>query len=150
MNRLDPDCDFCAIIAGTRDAEIVYRDEDVVAFLDKRPLFAGHTLVVPAWHVETLGELPDHDLARVMRVVRALSRAMESGLMSQGSFVAINNRVSQSVPHLHVHVVPRVKGDGLRGFFWPRSKYAGDDERHQVGGLVRQSLERELESDAER
>jgi len=141
-------CPFCAIVSGERAAEVIYRDEAVVAFLDQRPLFAGHTLVVPTSHIETLGEMSGSDLSQVMRVVKALSRAMESGLQAQGSFVAINNRVSQSVPHLHVHVVPRTKGDGLRGFFWPRSAYANDELRHQVGAALRAALERELESDA--
>jgi histidine triad (HIT) family protein len=138
-------CTFCAIVAARHDAEIVYRDGDVVAFLDHRPLFPGHTLVVPVRHVETLGDLPDDLVVPLMRIVRAASRAMESGLAAQGSFVAENNRVSQSVPHLHFHVVPRTKGDGLRGFFWPRSKYAGADEIAQVGALVREAIHRELD-----
>lgn len=137
-------CPFCSIIAGTDPDGVVYRSEQVVAFLDTRPLFPGHLLVVPVAHVETLGELPGELLAPLMRLVQAASRAMESGLGAQGSFVAVNNRVSQSVPHLHVHVVPRTKGDGLKGFFWPRTKYAGDAERDAVADRLRDALAREL------
>jgi len=144
MGSLNVGCAFCEIVSGDRSAQVVYRDEGTVAFLDRRPLFAGHTLVVPSRHIETLGDLPDDEMAAVMRVVRGLSRAMESGLGSGGSFVAINNRVSQSVPHVHVHVVPRSKGDGLKGFFWPRTGYAGDQDAERVAGLVRAALESEL------
>jgi len=144
MDTTTPGCAFCAIASGETTAEIVYRDQWVIAFLDSRPLFPGHTLVVPVEHVETLGDLPDSEMAHVMRVVRALSRAMESGLGAQGSFVAVNNRVSQSVPHMHVHVVPRTRGDGLHGFFWPRNTYANDEAMHQVGALVSQAVQREL------
>lgn len=144
MTSTPHSCPFCAIIAGHDPDGIVYRDDDVVAFLDQRPLFRGHTLVVPSEHVQTLGELPAEALAPLMRVVQALTRAMESGLGAQGSFVAVNNRVSQSVPHLHVHVVPRSKGDGLKGFFWPRMTYASDEERSSVAREVAEALAREL------
>ncbi len=133
----DPACPFCAIFAGTAPAEVVLRDEVAVAFLDRRPLFPGHVLVVPTDHVVTLPELVDVGpfFERVQRVAAALPIA----LGSQGSFVANNNVVSQSVAHLHVHVVPRTKGDGLRGFFWPRSTY-GSGEAAAVATRVRQAL----------
>jgi histidine triad (HIT) family protein len=119
---LDPSCPFCAIIAGTAPAEVVLRDDVALAFLDRTPLFPGHVLVVPTDHVVTLPDLVAVGpfFERVQRVAAAVPPA----LGAQGSFVANNNVVSQSVAHLHVHVVPRTKGDGLRGFFWPRTKYA--------------------------
>jgi histidine triad (HIT) family protein len=133
----DPACPFCAIVAGTAPAEVVLRDEVAVAFLDRTPLFPGHVLVVPTDHVVTLPELTDVGpfFERVQRVAAALPIA----LGSQGSFVANNNVVSQSVAHLHVHVVPRTKGDGLRGFFWPRTKY-GSGEAAAVATRVREAL----------
>jgi len=142
--KSSPTCPFCAIIAGADPGGVVYRSNDVVAFLDQRPLFPGHLLVAPAEHVETLGELPEALLGGLMRVVQAASRIMESELGAQGSFVAVNNRVSQSVPHLHVHVVPRTKGDGLKGFFWPRTKYASDEERDAMAVRLAEALAREL------
>lgn len=145
MTHSPTSCSFCDIIAGEKDAEVVYRDDQVVAFLDQRPLFPGHTLVVPVRHVETLGDLPKDLLVPLTTVVQATARAMESGLSAQGSFVAVNNRVSQSVPHLHVHVVPRRSGDGLRGFFWPRGKYESDSDRALVGNALRSAIERELQ-----
>lgn len=121
-------CLFCDIAVGEVPADVVLADDDFVAFLDIRPVFKGHTLLVPRQHVVTLPELPaglrDGFLERAQR----LSTAMLEGLGAQGSFVAMNNTVSQSVPHLHCHVVPRTKGDGLKGFFWPRTKYADADE----------------------
>jgi histidine triad (HIT) family protein len=122
-------CVFCGIVAGSVPAAIVAEDDDVVAFLDVRPLFKGHVLVVPRAHVVTLAELPPSSLPRFFGVVQRLSRAVPEALAAEGSFVAMNNIVSQSVPHLHAHVVPRKKGDGLKGFFWPRTKYASDAER---------------------
>lgn len=142
------DCAFCRIVSGDTEAEIVYRDGDVVAFLDQRPVFLGHILVIPTRHVEVLGDLADELVMPLMTVVRAGARAMESGLCAEGSFVAVNSRVSQSVPHLHVHVVPRTKGDGLKGFFWPRTKYESAAQLASVGALVRQSIERELAGNA--
>ena len=116
-------CLFCAIVAGDEPAEVVLRADGCTGFLDTRPLFAGHVLLVPDEHVVTLPELPaamrDPFLAQAQR----LATAMVEVLDAQGSFVALNNIVSQSVPHLHLHVVPRTKGDGLRGFFWPRTRY---------------------------
>jgi histidine triad (HIT) family protein len=117
---------FCRIIAGEQPAHMVFSDDVAVAFLDFRPLFVGHTLVMPRDHHETLDDLPVDLVDPLFRRVRRLSAMMETHLGAQGSFVAMNNRVSQSVPHLHVHVVPRTKGDGLKGFFWPRTKYESD------------------------
>ena len=118
-------CVFCAIIAGRVAADVVYDDAAVLAFLDHRPLLPGHVLVVPKAHHETLGDLPPDLLGPLFAAVRLLTRAVERGLGAEGSFVAVNNRVSQSVPHLHVHVVPRRKGDGLfaRNFVWQRRPY---------------------------
>ena len=127
MSR-SPGCVFCRIVAGDEPAHVVFSDDMAIAFLDVRPLFVGHTLVLPRDHHETLADLPLDVIDPLFRRVRRLSTVMETQLGAGGSFVAMNNRVSQSVPHLHVHVVPRTKGDGLRGFFWPRTRY--DDEDH--------------------
>ncbi len=121
-------CLFCAIVAGEAPAAVVLDEPDFVAFLDIRPVFKGHTLVVPRQHVETLPDLPAGLRDPFLEVAQRLSQGVKDALGAQGSFVAINNTVSQSVPHLHLHVVPRTKGDGLRGFFWPRTKYADDAE----------------------
>jgi histidine triad (HIT) family protein len=133
-------CTFCAIVAGDVPAHRVLEDDGFVAFLDIRPLFPGHVLVVPRPHVETLTDLPAADAGPLFERVRALAGAMELALGAQGSFVAVNNRVSQSVPHLHVHVVPRTKGDGLRGFFWPRQRYGSDEEAAAVADRLRSAL----------
>ena len=122
------DCLFCRIVSGELPATIVYEDDNSVAFLDHRPLFHGHTLLIPREHVETLGELSREIVGPYFEAAQLLSRAVESAIDAEGTFVALNNRVSQSVPHLHVHVVPRRKKDGLKGFFWPRTKYHRDDE----------------------
>jgi histidine triad (HIT) family protein len=123
-------CVFCGVVDGSVQAAVVFRDEIAVAFLDHRPLFPGHVLVVPAGHVETLVDLPTDSVLAYFRRVQAVAAAVPRALGAQGTFVAINNVVSQSVPHLHVHVVPRTRGDGLRGFFWPRTRYAeGEAER---------------------
>ncbi|MBI1897538.1 MAG: HIT family protein [Acidobacteria bacterium] len=121
-------CIFCSIIARERTAHIVHETEDCLVFLDSRPLFPGHCLVATKQHVETLLDLPDPLLKPLLAAARLIARAVERGLGAEGSFVAVNNRVSQSVPHLHVHVIPRRKGDGLKGFFWPRTPYR--DEKH--------------------
>jgi histidine triad (HIT) family protein len=121
-------CTFCAIVSADVPAAMVLEEEHVVAFLDARPLFKGHTLLVPREHVATLPELPAELRDPFLEAAQRLSRVMTTALGAQGSFVALNNTVSQSVPHLHLHVVPRTKGDGLRGFFWPRTKYERPDE----------------------
>ncbi|SCL27887.1 histidine triad (HIT) family protein [Micromonospora nigra] len=117
---------FCGIVAGEVPAFRVADEPDGLAFLDTRPVFKGHVLVVPRPHLVTLADLPPEALAGYFGLVRRLAVAVESGLGAGGTFVAMNNKVSQSVPHLHTHVVPRTKGDGLRGFFWPRTRYADD------------------------
>ena len=117
----------CQIIAGELDAAVVLRTDDVVAFLDHRPVFKGHVLVAPVRHVDTLLDLPTGLMTPLLSQVQRVAGAVVDALGAQGSFVAINNVVSQSVPHLHVHVVPRTKGDGLRGFFWPRTSYAAGE-----------------------
>jgi histidine triad (HIT) family protein len=121
-------CLFCAIAAGEIPSAMVLRDDDVAAFLDARPVFKGHVLVVPRAHIPTLADVPAAGLATLFAAVQRVARAVEAGLGADGTFVAMNNKVSQSVPHLHVHVVPRRKKDGLRGFFWPRVRYASDAE----------------------
>ena len=124
----DEHCIFCKIVRGTIAAHKVFEDEVSLAFLDHRPLFPGHTLFVTKSHIETLLEMPEPLLKPVFANVQLLSRAIMQGMRAEGTFVAINNRVSQSVPHFHVHIVPRRKGDGLKGFFWPRRAYHGEEE----------------------
>ncbi len=136
------DCLFCRIIAGDEPTFIVLDSPDVLAFLDTRPLFKGHTLVCPRTHVATLDELPNTLVVPLFGAAQQLAAGMPEVLGAQGSFVAINNVVSQSVPHLHVHVVPRTKGDGLRGFFWPRTKYADDAEAQGHADRLRAVVER--------
>jgi histidine triad (HIT) family protein len=135
-----PGCLFCAIAAGDVPASIVYRDDDVAAFLDARPVFKGHVLVVPRAHVPTLLDVPVDRLGTLFAAVQRVARAVEAGVGADGTFVAMNNKVSQSVPHLHVHVVPRKKKDGLRGFFWPRVTYADDAEREAFAAKIRDAL----------
>ena len=136
------DCLFCRIVSGEIPAVIVYEDKNTVAFLDHRPLFPGHLLLVPREHFETLGDLPATQIEPLFTNAQLLSRAVESALEAEGSFVAMNNRVSQSVPHLHVHVVPRRRKDGLKGFFWPRTKYKSDEEmqitREKISAKIKQ------------
>ncbi|HXH56038.1 MAG TPA: HIT family protein [Iamia sp.] len=136
-------CVFCALVAGEGPAAVVLNDDGFLGFLDRRPLFVGHTLLVPKVHHETLTDLPPDLVGPLFARARLLAGVMETELGSEGSFVAINNRVSQSVAHLHVHVVPRTKGDGLRGFFWPRTTYADDEEMAAIATRIRAALERE-------
>jgi histidine triad (HIT) family protein len=136
-----PACAFCAIVAGSTAAHEVLRDEVAVAFLDRRPLFDGHTLLVPRDHHETLVDLPPDEVGPLFSRARRLARAMETALGAAGSFVALNNRISQSVPPLHVHVVPRNRKDGLRGFFWPRGSYRDDDHAATVAARLRDALD---------
>lgn len=125
------DCIFCAIVAGDAEADVVLDEPGFLAFLDRRPVFKGHVLLVPREHVVTLPDLPASERDGFLAAAQRLATAVVEGLGAQGSFVAMNNVVSQSVPHLHLHVVPRTKGDGLRGFFWPRTKYAeGESAEH--------------------
>jgi histidine triad (HIT) family protein len=122
---------ICQIVSGELDAAVVAREEEVIAFLDHRPVFKGHVLIAPTRHVENLLSLPSSLMVPLLTMAQRVASAIGAALGSQGTFVAINNVVSQSIPHLHVHVVPRTKGDGLRGFFWPRTHYAaGEIERY--------------------
>lgn len=133
-------CAFCAIVAGETQATVVLEDDDLIGFLDLRPVFKGHVLLIPRQHCATLDQLPaelrDPFLAAAQRLCVAMTR-----IGAQGSFVAINNTVSQSVPHLHCHVVPRTKGDGLRGFFWPRTRYDGPADQAGWAERIRAALE---------
>jgi histidine triad (HIT) family protein len=135
-------CPFCEIVAGRQPAHVVMDDDVALAFLDARPLFPGHTLLVPREHHETLADLPAPLVGPYFARAQRLAAAMESadGMGAAGSFVAINNRISQSVPHLHTHVVPRNRKDGLRGFFWPRSRYGDDAEAAAVAARLRDAL----------
>ena len=135
------DCLFCGIVAGRTPAAMVLDEPDVVAFLDRRPVFKGHTLLVPREHVVTLPDLPAGLRDGFLAAAQRLATAMTEALGAEGSFVAVNNVVSQSVPHLHLHVVPRTKGDGLRGFFWPRHKYDDDAEMDRYADRLRAVLE---------
>jgi histidine triad (HIT) family protein len=135
-------CLFCGIVNGEVNASFVFQDDVSMAFLDHRPLFPGHCLLVPRSHFETLSDLPADLFKPFFQNVQLLARAVESAMEAEGSFVAINNRVSQSVPHLHVHIVPRRRKDGLKGFFWPRNKYKGDAELLEVEKLVKAAVAR--------
>src|SRR5689334_3310258 len=135
-----PECLFCRIAAREVAAPVVFEDEYTIVFLDHRPVFPGHCLVVPRQHYETLTDLPDAVVSPLFTLTRSVSRAVEEALGADGSFVAINNRVSQSVPHLHVHVVPRRKKDGLRGFFWPRTKYHDEQEAESMRVSIHDAL----------
>jgi len=135
-------CVFCEIAKGEVSAHVVYSDDLTLAFLDFRPLFPGHTLLIPRDHVETLAELPEVMLTPFFASAQLLSRAMEEIMGAEGSFVAMNNRVSQSVPHLHAHIVPRRRKDGLRGFFWPRTKYDSDEAMAEVAAELRDGVAR--------
>ena len=137
-----PGCAFCAIVSGG-DSHVVLDDDGCLAFLDHRPVFPGHCLLVPKDHVETLADLPVEQVAPFFLRARALAAAVETGMDADGTFVAINNRVSQSVPHLHVHVVPRRKKDGLRGFFWPRLRYKSPEAMRDAQSRIRAALEKQ-------
>ena len=137
MNRA---CKFCQIMAGERPGLEVLADEISFAFLDDRPLFPGHVLLVPKTHYQTLQDLPVELLGPLFANARLLARAVEEGLGAEGTFVAINNRVSQSVPHLHIHVVPRRRKDGLKGFFWPRHKYRDEDHMREVQQILQAAI----------
>jgi histidine triad (HIT) family protein len=135
------DCVFCGIIAGDVPAHVVFSDDVAIGFLDARPVFKGHVLVAPVEHYVTLADLPAGLVGPLFTRVQRVSAAMPAALGAQGSFVGENNVVSQSVPHLHVHVVPRTKGDGLRGFFWPRGRYADDAEAAGYAARLRDALQ---------
>ena len=133
-------CLFCAIVAGSEPAYVVAETDMTLAFLDIRPLFPGHTLLVPKPHYEVLADLPADLVAPYFTEAQRLAAAMEPAFEAAGSFLGINNRVSQSVPHLHTHIVPRNRKDGLRGFFWPRTKYGSPDEAEAAAGRLRAAL----------
>src|ERR1700681_1640863 len=139
-DKLDPDCAFCKILRDPAGNDIVYENESSLAFLDHRPLFPGHCLVIPKIHLETIHDLPDSLLAPFFSAVKMLAAAIEQAMQAQGTFIAANNRISQSVPHFHVHVVPRKKSDALKGFFWPRGKYKTQEEIASVVGALRSAI----------
>ncbi|HMF78306.1 MAG TPA: HIT family protein [Bryobacteraceae bacterium] len=140
-SSVDPDCLFCKIIAGKERGLSVYQSHDVSAFLDIHPLFPGHVLLCPRQHYETLLDLPASLSGPLMAATQLLAKAVETAVDADGTFIAMNNRVSQTVPHLHVHIVPRRRRDGLKGFFWPRHPYRDDFARE----AVRAAIEREVE-----
>jgi histidine triad (HIT) family protein len=134
-------CVFCEIVGGERPAHRVLEDDACLGFLDARPVFAGHVLLIPRTHYETFADLPSGLVEPLFANAQRLARAVEAGLGADGTFVAMNNKVSQSVPHLHVHIVPRKKKDGLRGFFWPRQKYSNEEDAARVAALIRGALD---------
>jgi histidine triad (HIT) family protein len=139
-------CLFCKIASGELAAPVVFEDDQSLAFLDHRPLFSGHCLLIPRVHVETMGDLPKDRIGPLFTMAQTLCRAVEEALGAEGSFLAINNRVSQSVPHLHIHIVPRHKKDGLRGFFWPRGKYRDESDAEAVRLAIHNAVERVKQS----
>jgi histidine triad (HIT) family protein len=138
----DEECAFCEIVTGHIDCVRVFEDEDTLAFLDHRPLFPGHCLLITKRHIRTLADLPPSLIEPVFLNVRMLAIAVQNAMNAEGSFIAVNNIVSQSVPHFHAHAVPRRKGDGLRGFMWPRHKYASVEEAQAVGDAIRKEIAR--------
>jgi histidine triad (HIT) family protein len=137
---LPSDCAFCAIATGEAQAHVVFEDEVSLAFLDNRPLFPGHSLLIPRSHHETIWDLPDELVEPYFANARRLAAAIREAMGAEGAFVALNNVVSQSVPHLHAHLVPRNRKDGLRGFFWPRTKYRSEEEADAAATAVRRAL----------
>jgi len=136
------ECVFCAIQSSPADVTRVFEDDDTFVFLDHKPLFPGHCLLITKRHVATLADLPPSLVHVVFDNVRIVSMAVQRAMNAEGTFVAINNTVSQSVPHFHVHIVPRRKRDGLRGFFWPRRKYGSGEEAAAFAGAIRKEIER--------
>ena len=134
------ECIFCSIVSGRNQAAIVYKDSFSIAFLDKTPLFPGHTLLLPRNHVSELEALSPEETGLLFNTARLLTTAVERATSAQGTFIAVNNTVSQSVPHLHVHIVPRTKGDGLRGFFWPRKKYGNEEEMMDMAERISEEM----------
>ena len=135
-------CGFCEIVVGESGAHVVFEDEVSLAFLDNRPLFPGHSLLVPREHHEAIWDLPDELVCALVANARLLALAIKDAMGAQGAFVAANNVVSQSVPHFHVHIVPRNRKDGLRGFFWPRRKYGSDEEVAAAAERIRAAVAR--------
>lgn len=143
-----PDCVFCKIINGEVETAIVFEDDQTLGFLDHRPLFPGHVLLIPKQHFETLADLPAELLPAFFQRVQFISRVVENAMNAEGTFVAMNNRVSQSVPHLHVHVVPRRRKDGLKGFFWPRTKYPDEKHIDETKKILRSEIDRLKKNDS--
>lgn len=141
MAAEDSGCVFCKIARRQLPASVVYETDDVIAFLDSHPLFPGHVLLCPREHCATLMDVPKNLSGALMDATQLLAGAVESAMSAEGTFIAVNNRVSQTVPHLHIHVVPRRRGDGLRGFFWPRNRYKDDQARE----AARTAIEREVQ-----
>ena len=139
-DAITANCRFCGIIRGEVSSAAVFEDQISLAFLDHRPVFPGHCLLVPKEHFATLSDLPAPFLGPLFRNAQLLARAIEQGLLAEGTFVAINNRVSQSVPHLHIHVVPRRKKDGLKGFFWPRQSYHDGEHLASVQRALQEAI----------
>ncbi|HXM46801.1 MAG TPA: HIT family protein [Pyrinomonadaceae bacterium] len=133
-------CTFCKVVRGEVSPRIIFEDELSLAFLDHRPVFPGHCLLIPKAHFETLTDLPEDLIGPFFKNVQLLSRAVESAMEAHGTFVAMNNRVSQSVPHLHTHIVPRRRKDGLKGFFWPRQPYKSEEEAESVQEKIRRAV----------
>lgn len=140
MARSEKPCAFCQIVTGAAAALIVYEDANTLAFFDRRPVFKGHCLLIPRAHWPTIQQLPSDMVEPLFSVAQHLSIAVEHGLKADGVFVGINNGVSQSVPHLHIHVIPRRTKDGLRGFFWPRERYESDREMEETAVAIRQAM----------
>lgn len=139
-NLSNDTCLFCKVVAGDVAARLVFEDEISLAFLDHRPVFPGHCLLIPKNHYETLTDLPEDLIGSYFKNAQLLARAVESAMAAHGTFVAMNNRVSQSVPHLHTHIVPRRRKDGLKGFFWPRQPYQSEQEIETVQSEIRSAL----------
>ena len=137
----DVTCLFCQIVHGHLAARLVFEDEISLAFFDHRPVFPGHCLLIPREHYETLTDLPENLIGPFFANVQLLARAVESAMTAHGTFVAMNNRVSQSVPHLHTHIVPRRRKDGLKGFFWPRAVYQSEEEAEAIQSAIRSAVE---------
>lgn len=133
-------CVFCDIVAGKTAAHIVVENNDALAFLDRSPLQYGHVLLIPKPHIVTVDQLPPEQTGDFFKVAQMLAIAVERGMQAEGTFLAINNKVSQSVPHLHLHIVPRRKGDGLKGFFWPRKKYDSDEAMAAAAAAIRAEM----------
>jgi histidine triad (HIT) family protein len=134
-------CKFCRIIAGELESHRIFEDDISLVFLDHRPLFPGHCLLVPKHHYSTMLDLPEEIIGPLFSNAKLMARAVEAGLSAEGSFVAVNNRISQSVPHLHIHIVPRRKKDGLKGFFWPRNPYRDEAHITEVQDALRRTVE---------
>lgn len=141
-DKAQDDCVFCTIVSGRSPARyIVFQDDTSLSFLDKRPVFLGHCLLIPRNHYETIHDLPKDLIAPIFSNAQLLAGAVERGVHAEGTFIAINNRISQSVPHLHIHVIPRKSGDGLRGFFWPRQKYVSDEQMKEIADSIKKSID---------